>query len=40
MELAGAFSEAADLNGDGNITMTDFVRFKAVMLGTENIVPH
>ena len=32
---AGASMAAADVNGDGKITITDFLKIKAIILGKE-----
>ena len=36
-ELTGAYKEAADLNGDGKITITDVVKAARVMVGKDSI---
>ena len=36
-ELTGAYKEAADLNGDGKITITDVVQAAQVTVGQRTI---
>jgi hypothetical protein len=37
--LEGAYQAAGDTNGDGVITITDFIQVKAQLLGKGDIVP-
>jgi hypothetical protein len=36
-KLSGAYLTAADTNGDGTVSITDFVQIKAKILGKGNI---
>ena len=35
--LTGVFSKAADVNGDGKVNITDFIKIKAALLGKDSI---
>jgi hypothetical protein len=37
--LKGAALQAADLNGDGQLTLTDMVQLRSYMLGRSKIMP-
>ena len=38
--LTGAALQAADLNGDGQVTITDMIRLQAYLLGRGTIQPN
>jgi hypothetical protein len=38
-KLSGVSLTAGDTNGDGAITVTDFIQIKAQILGKGNVVP-
>jgi hypothetical protein len=39
-QLTGAAAEAADTNGDGNISITDFIQIKAHILEISSVTPN